>query len=150
MIDKMPTQQQLDEWKATWLQYKDRLRPNRKSGVELIEYLNDNYEPTEIYDARARETVRRNVTMNAPYAEKLPHGKAPHPRAFMVRREGREVFVGIDMETGYYLVEGDTALWDALCAYQGLDEMDLQNYVCVAQYLQCLKSFGLTPEWRSI
>lgn len=53
------------------------------------------------------------------------------------------IFVGIDLTTGYYTVEGCTMLWDELCAFQGLDEKDLQNYFCVAQYINSLKRFGL-------
>ena len=30
-------------------------------------------------------------------------------------------------------------LWDELCAFQGLDEADLQNSYCVAQYISLLE-----------
>ncbi len=51
-----------------------------------------------------------------------------------------EIFVGVDLATGYFLVEGSEQLWDELCAFSGLDERDLENYVCVGLYLDCLKS----------
>ena len=34
-------------------------------------------------------------------------------------------------------------LWDELYAFQGLDETDIQNFYCVAEYVSCLKRFGL-------
>ena len=33
-------------------------------------------------------------------------------------------------------------LWDELCAFQGVDEKDLENYVVVADYIRALKRFG--------
>lgn len=38
----MLTQEMLEEWKAVWLQYKDKLIPNRKSGKELLGYYRAN------------------------------------------------------------------------------------------------------------
>ena len=34
-------------------------------------------------------------------------------------------------------------LSDELTAFQGLDEKDIQNYVCVAEYITCLKRFDM-------
>jgi hypothetical protein len=34
-------------------------------------------------------------------------------------------------------------LWDELYAFQGIDEADIQNPYCVAQYIACLKRFKL-------
>lgn len=55
-----------------------------------------------------------------------------------------KIFVGLDLASGFYMVEGSTMLWDELCAFQGLDERDLENFVRVGQYVQCLKRFGKT------
>ena len=48
----------------------------------------------------------------------------------------------IDISSGCYTVEGSSLLWDELCAYQGLDKDDLDNPVCVAEYVECMKKFG--------
>jgi len=40
------------------------------------------------------------------------------------------------------MVEGSSMLWDELCAFQGLDAKDIENYYCVAQYISCLKRFN--------
>lgn len=34
-------------------------------------------------------------------------------------------------------------LYDELCAFQGLDEKDLDNYFCAARYVTCLKKFNI-------
>ena len=82
----------------------------------------------------------------------------PLPRAFVVNDSGlgqtlykeqdevfrgNDIFIGVDLATGFYHVEGSSFLWDELCAYQGLDAEDIQNFYCVAQYIACLERFGL-------
>lgn len=153
-----PTPEMFEEWKAVWREYKDFLQPNRKSGQELLDYLSQKYVLTEIHDEKAAEAVCLNITMNKPRAEKLPAGAAPQPRTYFVENRGNgcalykdmdeifkdvtRIFVGIDLASGYYMVEGSSMLWDELCAFQGLDQADIQNYYCVAQYIACLKRFG--------
>lgn len=51
------------------------------------------------------------------------------------------ILLGIDMASGCYQVEGSALLWDELCAFQGLDKMDIQNPYCVWQYIDCLRRF---------
>lgn len=164
MITQKPTKEMLDEWKATWLQYKSKLQPNRKSGTELLAYLQSKYVLTEIYEKDATDAVIGNVTMNPPFSEKLPKGSAPVPRTFFIENAGNgqvlyqdenkdcadiwggditRIFVGVDQVTGFFMVQGSTMLWDELCAFRGLDDKDLQNYVCVAEYISCLKKFNL-------
>ncbi len=164
MITQEPTKEMLAEWKALWLQYKDKLQPNRKTGTELLTYLQQKYVLTEIFDQKAAEAVVHNVTMNAFSAEKLPAGVAPMPRTFFLENQGngeifyrdehkdsaeicggdiQRIFVGIDIASGFFMVEGSTMLWDELAAFQGLDEIDLKNFVCVSQYILALKRFHL-------
>lgn len=160
MLTTEPTPGMLEEWKTVWKTYQDRLEPNRKTGAELVEYLSSRYSLTELTDPRALLVVADNVAENAPYAEKLPVGAAPDPRAFFVDSWGNgrflyrdrseqeavgEIFVGVDLESGYYTVEGSAALWDELCAFQGLDEKDLQNPYRVAMYVSCLEKAGRLP-----
>ena len=164
MITQEPTKDMLEEWKSIWVHYKERLQPNRKSGTELLHYLQEKYVLTEIHDKSASDAVIGNVTENECYAEKLPEGTAPAPRTFFLEDTGNgkvlyqdenkdsvnvwggditRIFVGIDTVTGFFIVEGSTMLWDELYAFRGLDEKDLQNYVCVAEYINSLKRFDL-------
>ena len=59
-------------------------------------------------------------------------------------QERRErIFVGLDTVTGFFMVEGSSLLWDELYAFRGLDAQDLENYVCVAEYIACMQRFSL-------
>jgi hypothetical protein len=102
-----------------------------------------------------------DVLLNDYHAEKLPEGKQPIPVIFVVENKGagavlyqeqdeifkgEDIFVGIDRTSGYYRVDGSSLLWDELCAFQGLDEADIQNCFCVAQYISALEKFGLLGE----
>lgn len=159
MITQEPTKEMLEAWKRIWTDYKGKLLPNRAGGAALLDYLQAHYRLTEIYD----EDAHKVISDNAVSSEKLENGAAPIPRAFFLENKDagkkfylpenkdsvdlwggdiERIFVGIDMSSGIYLVEGSTLLWDELCAVQGLDESDLQNFVCVAQYIICLKRFG--------
>lgn len=164
MITKETTKVVSNEWKAAWLKYENKLQPNRKTGTELLDYLQDKYVLTEIFDQDALNTVTYNITTNQPLAEKLPDGMVPVPRTFFLENtengealykdENKDsadtgggditrIFVGIDMVTGFYTVEGSSMLWDEINAFRGLDEKDLQNSVCVSQYVSALKRFNL-------
>lgn len=163
MIIREPTKEALEQWKAIWKRYKGKLQPNRRSGIELLDYLQNKYVLTEINDKKAADAIIGSVTMNAHYAQKLPEGAMPVPRAFFLENLGNgerfyspenkdpidlwggnitRIFVGIDIASGFYMVEGSTMLWDEICAFQGVDEKDLGNYVCVAEYINSLKRFG--------
>lgn len=163
MITQEVTPQMLAEWKHTFEKYKDLLRPNRKSGAEILAYLQSNYALTEITDPQALTVISDNVSMNPFNAEKLPCGQEPLPKAFYLENVGNggkfylsenrddpdlwgaeitKIFVGIDLCSGFYIVEGSTMLWDELCAFRGVDEKDLKKCVVVAQYIDALKRFG--------
>lgn len=160
MITREPTEEMIARWKAVWRENKDRLSPNRKTGAQVLEYLQKHYPLTEITGRKVRDVISGNVTMNGYWAEKLPAGMAPEPRAFYLENQGagqkfyrpenrddpelwggsiERIFVGVDLASGFYMVEGSTLLWDELRAFQGLDEKDLQNYVMVAQYIDALR-----------
>lgn len=164
MQTQEPTIQMVESWKKIWAEYHDRLKPNRKSGGELLEYLMGKYTLTEIYEAEALEAVYMNVTMNECFAIKLPEDTLPQPRAFFLENSGSgaifykeenqdpfeiwggeitKIFIGIDIASGYFMVGGSTMLWDELYAYQGLDEDDIKSTYRVAEYINCLKRFGL-------
>jgi hypothetical protein len=158
MLMQEATPQMLEAWKAIWREYKDRLLPNRKSGPEIAAYLLDKYSLTEIYDPEMLQVVTKNIQNNVLLAQKVPAGKTPSPVAFFVDHagegnalyenqdevfKGTKIFAGLDLVSGFFHVEGSSMLWDELCAFQGLDQKDIQNPYCVAEYVSCLKRFGL-------
>lgn len=159
MMTQEPTPAMLAEWRKIHAQYHNCLRPNRKSGQELLEYLSEKYILTEIHDPEYLDVITYNVTMNAHFAEKLPDGKAPLPKAFFIKNEGagtslyleqdeifrdvKNIFVGIDLHSGCFFTEGSSLLWDELCAFQGLDEHDLQNCFLVAMHVLARRKFHL-------
>ena len=161
MLMQEATPEMFEAWKVTWNEYKDRLLPNRKSGAEIVAYLSDKYLLTEIHDDEALQVVTENVLNNEPFAEKIPVGNTPSPVTFFVKNTGKgkilfenqdevfkenKIFVGVDLTSGFFCVEGSSMLWDELCAFRGLDEKDIQNPYCVAEYISCLRRFGLLDE----
>jgi hypothetical protein len=98
------------------------------------------------------------VLGNKYYKEKLLIGKAPRAITFTIEHKGYgnilykkqdsifngiDISVGIELETGFFCTEGNSILYDELIAFRGLDESDLKNYYLVAEYIECLKMFGL-------
>ncbi len=164
MIINMPTDTMFKQWRHTFEKYKDRLYPNRISGTELLSYIKKQYVLTELYDENALNTVVDNVVMNETYKEKLPFNTLPVPKVFYLENSGNgvkfyrpenkdsneiwggnitRIFIGVDVITGFFTVEGSTMLYDELNAIRGLDEKDLQNYVVVAEYINALKKFNM-------
>ena len=162
MLMQEPTPKMVEEWEAVWTEYKDRLTPNRRSGREIIEFLQAKYDLTEIFEPEPAYIVAANIVENAPHAEKLPKGMLPIPKTYFldkteksrelydgvheIFRDIERIFVGVDLASGIYLVEGNDILWDELCAFQGLDEIDIENVFCVYQYIESLKRFGKLEE----
>ena len=165
MIMSEPTPQMIDEWKTTFEQYKDKLRPNKKAAHQILEYLKREYSLIDCTDdmttdgtAKMSEIVTGNITMNECYADKIPVGATLNPQVFIIENTGKgkalydrqeEIFkgnriiVGIEFETAYYMVEGSSYLHDELRAFQGLDSQDLTNSFLVWEYIDCLKKFNL-------
>ena len=123
-----------------------------------MEYLNQKYPLRELDSQAARQVVLSNITMNEPMAAKLSRDVQPKVVTFIVENadagqalyedrpnvyQGADIFVGIELESGIFQVEGSSDLWDELLAFQGLDEQDLENYYLVSEYVSCLKKFGL-------
>jgi hypothetical protein len=157
MLMQKPTPQMIETWKNTWNEYKDKLRPNRKSGTKVLEYLKEKYLLKELKDEKAKQVVIRNVLDNKPFVDKLPTGAEPAVVTFIIENEGNgkflydnqdeifknySIFVGMELKSGFFCVEGSSMLWDELYAFRGLDEKDIQNYYCVAEYIYCIKKFG--------
>lgn len=142
MLRTMCTPEMIAAWKEIYAEYVDKLSPNRKNGQEILDYLRSKYDLIPFKSNESDMVVSENVLNNEFIRQKLPAGKDPKPVAFWCTHDGNKVFVGIDLTSGFYHVEDCEELWDELCAYQGLDEADLKNYFCVAQYIDCLKKYG--------
>mgnify|MGYP001263514154 CR=1 FL=1 len=158
MLMQGATPEMVERWKEVWNEYKGRLLPNRKDGKEVVEYLKNKYILEELHDDKTKKVVINNVLYNKPYADKLPMGAKLSAVTFIVENKdngkflyenqdevfkGNNIFVGVELESGFFCVEGSSLLWDELYVFQGLDEKDIQNYFCVAEYISCLKKFGL-------
>lgn len=145
MLREQPTAQLRRQWTAVFDQYKDKLRPNRRTGQELAAHLAANYGLTAFADARATAAVSESVLKNEWFRQKLPPGEGPRPVTLWGKHNGRRVVVGVDLASGAYWVEDDEDLWDEPCAFQGLDEADLQSCCCVYESVSCLKKRGRAP-----
>jgi hypothetical protein len=158
MLMQKATPEIVERWKEVWNKYKDKLVPNRKSGKEVVEYLKNKYFLEELHDDNAKQVVINNVLYKKPYADKLPMGAELSAVTFIVENQvngkflyenqdkvfkGNNIFVGVEIESGFFCVEGSSLLWDELYVFRGLDEKDIQNYFSVAEYISCLKKFGL-------
>lgn len=158
MLMQEPTPEMVERWKEVWIEYRDKLLPNRKYGKEVVEYLKNKYLMEELNDDNLKQVVIDNLLYNKPFTEKLPMGVEPSVVTFVIENKdngkflyenqdeifkGNNVFVGVELGSGFFCVEGSSLLWDELYAFQGLDEKDIQNYFCVAEYISCLKKFGI-------
>ncbi len=142
MLREIPTSEMREQWEKTFVQYKDRLRPNRKTGQEIVDYLLSKYQLIPFHDEKADEVIIGNVMRNMHFKQKLPMGEKPHPVTFSWMHNQNDIFIGVDLASGMYHIEDDENLWDELCAFQGLDKYDLQNSFCVYEYIHCLEEFG--------
>jgi len=156
MITGPASKEQLKEWHAVHALFKDKLKPNRKSGREVLEFIKNKYPLEEVNDEMYLKVVADNVSSSDFLKKRLPNGLEVRPVAFIVKNEGLgkalydnceeiwddcPVFVGIDLTTGYVHIEGSCALYDEIFAFQGIDEFDLENCVRVADYVNCIKKF---------
>lgn len=157
MQTRQPTEADISHWKALFSAYRPRLKPNRISGEQLYAYLSTHYPVISLEDAYLAQIVSDNITKNECFSRELPPNTPPEPVCCKIARTGYaealyvsqdaiyagcDIIVGIDLVSGYFLVEGSSLLWDELYAQRGLSETDLSNYYCVAEYITCLQRFG--------
>ena len=155
------TQEEVASWKHIYAEYKPKLKPNRITGAALFAYLESLYPLKPLDDARANQLVVSNILENNCFAQDLPPDALPEPVCCTIERTGAgvklydsqdeifsgiDIFVGIDLTSGYFTVEGSSLLWDELYAHRGLNEAELENFYCVAEYISCLKRFSLLEE----
>ncbi len=160
MILDQPSEEQFQEWVKVWQEYSPKLKPNRRSGIEVARYILKKYRTEEVKDPIKAGQYAMSIMMSSYQRSKLPEDIEPDPKIFKILSEGpgaelydkkdeifkdvKDIIVTVDIASGLYAVEGSSLLWDELCAYQGLDKDDLQNPVAVAEYVECMKKFGKT------
>ncbi|EAD9035926.1 hypothetical protein AM614_15475 [Listeria monocytogenes] len=135
MLTKEATPELIKEWQKIYYNHINNLVPNRKTGFEINEYFRKNYSFICVKDKNAKETVIQNIINNESFKEKLSVGEKPKPMTYTIRDSN--IFVGIDLISGYFYVEGSEDVYDDLFAYRGLDESDLKNFYLVAEYIRC-------------
>lgn len=153
MLTRKATSKDIKQWNRIWNEYKDKLKPNRKSGNEIIEYLMKKYCLEVINDEKLSEVVKSNIMNNKCHLEKLPSGTTPDIKTFYIINtdeskslyinrpdiyKDMRIFIGIDQVTGFFHIEGSETLWDELYCFRGLDEKDIQNPFLVAEYIKCM------------
>ncbi len=158
MLSRKATPEMVKEWKETFATYRPLLRPNQKTGREILAYLTCKYPVRELATASLRDVVEDNILSNECHAKKMPFGKTPEVAGFFIENtgtgkilyenqdemfRGRAIIGGVELHSGYFMVEGSSLLWDDLCAFRGLDADDLDNYYMVAEYVACLQRFDL-------
>ena len=156
MLMQKPTEDIINEWKEIFIQYKDKIIPNKKEGLDIIKYLENHYSVTEIQDDEIESIVESNIKNNEFSSNKLK-GNNPIIRIFEINNnsqnnelynkqddvfKGIKIIVGIELKTSFIFVEGSSYLYDELTAYPGLDEDDIKNYFLVAQYIKCKEKFN--------
>jgi hypothetical protein len=153
-----PTPKMVQSWKAIYDTFHSRLNPNKKSGSEIVSYLTRKYPAISLTDTKIRQVVTDNVLLNECNARNIPTGKTPVVLAYLIENAGMgislydnqdeiflgtDIIVGFELESGFFMVEGSSQLWDELFAFRGLDVDDLSNTYLVAEYITCLKKFGM-------
>ncbi len=157
MIFGPASKEKVCEWRKIHKHYKDVLTPNRKSGKEVLEYLQTKYFLDEINEEIAFNAVCETVLKNEFQKQKLPPNLQPEPKTFILKNEGNgkiiydnqeniwencPIFIGVDLSSGYVQIEGSCLLYDEIYAFQGIDKFDIENCVRVAEYIDCIKRFN--------
>lgn len=158
MLMQEPTPEMVQSWKETYNTFRPGLKPNRKPIQDVIAYLKENYPVIERNEESLLQVVIDNVILNEYSAQKISTGKNPLPQVFQIENttagkrlyenqddvfKGCDIIVGFELESGYFMVEGSSQLWDELFVYRGLDEEDLNNYYLVAEYVSCVQKSGI-------
>lgn len=161
MLTSEPTEEMIREWKDIFLQYKDKITPNRIIPQKLVDYIAKKYSLLTIVDTKYDEILIHNETSNILYKNKMIRGNKPEPVIFELQNTGlgKEVYrkqdeifkkskiiIGVDLSTGFFIVEGSSYIWNEMLAYRGLDNDELNNFYLVAEYINCLKIFDKDNE----
>jgi len=158
---KKPSEKDIQEWKSVYEEYKALLRPNVKHAIQVLEYIKKKYPLKEETSETYKEIVVSNIKMNNHLAAKIPDGKESIPILFTVPNQGNavalyeaqekvykgcQIYLGVELETGYFFIEGSDELADEVTAFKGLDSDDMVNFYLVANYVRCLKKYNMLDE----
>lgn len=156
MLTRKVSPELIREWKDTSATFRPLLRPNKKTGPEILAYLTGKYPARELPADSLSEVISDNVLLNDYNARKMPAGTTPETRGFLIENtgagkylyenqdefcRGMTIIAGVELHSAYFIVEGSSLLWDELFAFRGLDDEDLTNYYLVAEYVACLRRF---------
>lgn len=127
----------MEQWIKVY-EERPKLSPNAITGEALAAYLKEEKGFRETENEPVCRSVFEAVQSNAFFRAKLEAGKAPRPAAF----SGVDgTTVGVDLETGYFQVDGDYRLRDELTYRKGLDGADLDNILRTVDWLRCRRLY---------
>lgn len=151
---KEPTKEDVKKWKVLHATYRSILKPNRKNGKEMLAYIQEHYPVQVVLNQEWQDGLCEELVANEAFKEKVPVGKKLEATCLKVEHtsetaylfENRasifqdcEIYIGLEIQSGYMHIEGSDVLYDELFVYQGLDEYDLENPFLVAQYVTLSK-----------
>lgn len=160
MLINEPSFDMLSHWKTLGKEYQNKIKPNRKSGGEVLDYVKNKYpliEIKSIHGENIDKMIADEIKSNEYSSWRLPVGKKPEIKAFILENKGSskllydeqdnifkglDIFIAVDLVTGYTHIEGSSRLYDEIKAYQGLDEIDIQNNFLVAEYVECCQNMN--------
>ncbi|MEG0526987.1 MAG: hypothetical protein RR531_05670 [Longicatena sp.] len=158
MFMRPATKEDVQSWKEIFEQYHRLITPSRKSAREMIAYLQEKYGCISFENEEWQQAIQKEVLMNEHNLEKVQpntpmcvqlyqlEDNASSHHVFEQRAEvfkESEIFVGVEMNSGYLHIEGSDVLYDELFVYQGLDEQDIKNPFLVAQYVELCHKFAV-------
>lgn len=143
MITTKLSNEKLKEYRKLYIECRNSLKPNRKSGQQVERYLVDNYNAVRIEHSVFQKVVEDNILTNDFKLKKLSRDARPSVNVYLVD----DVLVGIDVVSGEFHVECRdidrmSEIYDNLFAFRGLDKDDLKNFVLVGEYIKCTEKRG--------
>ena len=91
MIFGPASKEKVCEWRKIHKEYKYKLTPNRKSGKEVLEYLQNKYLLDEFNEERAFRAVYETVLKNEFQKQKLTPNSQPESKTFILKNEGNQL-----------------------------------------------------------
>ncbi len=137
MLTSEPTAEMISEWQKLYNENRHKMKPNRKSGLEIDTYFRQKYQYIAINDKDFEVAVTENILLNDFNKLKLKNGESPRIKMYRVD----DVYVAIDVISGFFQIESEnltlmSQIYDDLFLFRGLDEMDLENFFLVGQFLR--------------
>lgn len=133
----------MEQWIRVYEQERPKLSANAVSGEALLTYLLAHVHAAPKDDEATEKALFDAVMNNRFFASKLKDGRKPRPKVFLLD-DGTTV--GIDLETGYFSVDGNYRLRDELTYVKGLDDADLDNVLRTVDWLRCKRLYEKKTE----